>query len=125
MTKMKWYSARLLFRSVIAEKKHEKGGLFEEKLMVLRSDEQQILKKVKRLAGGLEHSYTNAEGNRLSVRFLEILEIQDILAPSIKDGTEVFFRFLDKPNKNDLQFLRKSHEHPWWKSENKGQVLRK
>ena len=107
--------ARLLFESVIEEGKGDQ--LFEEKLMVLKSrSPTKVLAKLAALTKSYEHTYRNAEGHRVQVQFREILEIQEILDQQMKDGTEVFFRFWHDPTAQDLQFLRHTHEPPWWLS---------
>jgi len=69
------------------------------------------------LARQHETSHENANGNMLDWVFRELLEIQEISAETIGDGTEVFFRFLDEPSEVELELLRETHTHAWWRDD--------
>ena len=110
---MSWYSARLLFESVL--KKGRKQRLFEEKWIVCKSQSRtKLLSKLATLAIAHEHTYQNAEGDWVEIKFREVLEAQEVLDSQIKDGTEVFFRFWHNPTAKELRCLRETHEPAWW-----------
>jgi hypothetical protein len=66
------------------------------------------------IAKSYEHAYENAEGKRVEIQFREILEVQEVLDQSIKDGSETFSRFWHNPTPQDFTILRTVHESAWW-----------
>jgi hypothetical protein len=111
-----WYSARLLYREEI---EHSPTGVFEEKIIVFTAvdDTDLITPKLDTLAKAREVEFQNQFGETVSWTFQEVLEIQDISAEEVGDGTEVFFRWWRDPTDEDFKLLRETHREPWWKSE--------
>jgi hypothetical protein len=111
-----WYSARLLYREEI---EHSPTGLFEEKIIVFSAveDSDLITAKLDTLAKAQEEEFQNKFAETVRWIFQEVLEIQDISAKEVGDGTEVFFRWWQHPTDEDFKLLRETHREPWWKSE--------
>lgn len=113
-----WYSGRLLFERVFDDTaKANAEAFFEEKLVVFRCEETgYIVDKLTALAKKQEEDFDNDEGNRVRWLFREILEVQEILAYEIGDGTEVWYRHWHDPGAHDLENIRRTHEEPWWRN---------
>jgi hypothetical protein len=46
------------------------------------------------------------------------LEVQEIMTDKgLVDGTEVYFRWWDKPGPRAFKMMRETHEEPWWLDE--------
>jgi hypothetical protein len=118
--KEQWYSARLLYERLLLESPggdplEDSESLFEDKLIVFRVKEgEDIVSKLTALANGANEEFEAAAGNWVKWVFREILEIQDISAYDIEDGTEVYFRWWHDPTERDFQVMRDTHEPPWW-----------
>jgi hypothetical protein len=119
---MDWYSARLLYEWVLYESQggerlpHEEDDPhFEERLVVFRCRKgEDVVAKLKIVAKDYEDQYEAAAGNWVEQQFREILEIQDVMARKITDGTEVFYRFWHAPDEHDFERLRETGTDPWW-----------
>ena len=116
----RWYSARLLYEQLLLE---SPGGkeladaepLFEDKLIVFRVKEgEDVVAKLTALAEGANDEFEAAAGNWVKWVFREILEIQDISAHEIEDGTEVYFRWWTNPTERDFEIIREIHGERWW-----------
>ena len=116
----KWYSARLLYEMLLLQ---SPGGkeladaepLFEDKLIVFRVQEgQDVVARLTALAQGANDEFEAAAGNWVKWVFREILEIQDIAAYEIEDGTEVYFRWWTNPTERDFEIIRETHGERWW-----------
>ncbi|MEX1253714.1 MAG: DUF4288 domain-containing protein [Dehalococcoidia bacterium] len=118
-----WYCARLLYQSLSDDQEARPGGetLFEEKVVVLRCKKtdgaEHIVNRVQALAKDAEEEYESIAGNRVKLVFREILEIQDITDPSIRDGTEVYFRYWHSPQARDFKIMRHAHGDRWWEDD--------
>jgi hypothetical protein len=90
-----WYTARVLYRCDIRSKRPRKIHTFEE-LYFLASGltPGEALQKAKKIAKQKEHSYRNMYGESVSWRLARFLGIQETTDQEIKDGAEVYFRFL-------------------------------
>ena len=115
----RWYSGRLLYESLHGEEDEPpEEALFEEIVVVFRCEEEDdIVSKLTALAKTHEQEYVAAAGNTVRWVFREILEIQDISAYAIEDGTEVYFRWWHDPSAHDFEIIRNTHEEPWWRDE--------
>jgi hypothetical protein len=115
-----WYSARLLYERLLLESPDgdelaDSEPLFEDKLIVFRVKEgQDVVAKLTALAEAANHEYEAAAGNWVKWVFREILEIRDITAHEIDDGTEVYFRWWTNPTEHDFQIIRETHSERWW-----------
>ncbi len=122
---MNWYSARLLYEWVLYESQggerlpqEEDDPNFEERLVVFRCRKgEDVVAKLKTVAKDYEDQYEAAAGNWVEQQFREILEIQDVMAHKITDGTEVFYRFWHAPDEHDFERLRETATDPWWLSD--------
>jgi hypothetical protein len=122
---MRWYSARLLYESVLYVSQggerlpHEEDDPhFEERLVVFRCRKgENVVAKLKTVAKDYEDQYEAAAGNWVECTFREILEIQDVMAHKITDGTEVFYRYWSAPDDHDFERLRETATDPWWRAD--------
>lgn len=120
---MGWYSARLLYESVLYESQGgqrlppgEDEPLFEEKLVVFRCrKDEDVVAKLTIVARDHEEHYEAAAGNWVEDTFREILEIQEVMGRKITDGTEVFYRFWHAPDEHDFKMMRRTQTDPWWR----------
>ena len=119
-SKEQWYSARLLYEQLLLE---SPGGdeiadgnkLYEDKLIVFRVKEgEDVVGKLTALAESANDEFEAAAGNWVRWVFREILEIQDISAYEIEDGTEVYFRRWTNPTERDFEVIRETHGERWW-----------
>jgi hypothetical protein len=87
-----WYSAKLLFRSRIADIA-EGAILCEESIrLVSAPNEEEALERAVRLGPAGEHDYSNERGETVVWEFVELTELQELSADSLGDGTEVYSR---------------------------------
>ena len=117
---MEWYSARKLYEFVHEEddRPPEADALWEEKLFVFSCDEDDDFdEKLAALGKEEEGEYENALGKRVAYTFREVLEVQEIMAESVGDGTEVFYRFWDNPGERDFEEMRQTQTEAWWKAD--------
>jgi hypothetical protein len=122
-SKEQWYSARLLYESVLYESQEgdplpDQRALFEDKLIVFKCVEgEDVVTKLTALAERENEEFEAAAGNWVKWVFREILEIQDVSAHAIGDGTEVYFRWWHNPTERDLEVIRETHGDRWWLEE--------
>lgn len=84
---MKWYLARLLFRSLI---NRQPGGLAEDTLRLVRAkNAAEARKKAVRFGKEAEHSYKNPYGELVRWRLVECIDVYEIPDP-LEDGAEVY-----------------------------------
>jgi hypothetical protein len=123
-----WYSARLLYERLLyqsrdGDKLADQETLFEEKLIVFRAEEEDdIVGKLTIIARNANDEYEAAARNWVKWVFREILEIQQVMAHGIEDGTEVYYRWWDNPSERDFQLMRETQEPPWWLSGSLGEA---
>lgn len=72
--------------------------------MVKAANDEQAKKKAKRFGKAAEQQYKNVYGKKVIWRFKEILDVVELFDQVLKDGGEVYYRFL---NKTRLDQLRK------------------
>jgi hypothetical protein len=85
-----WYSAKLLFESAIDGEAREQPLCEESIRILLEENEESARAKAEAIGRGAEHEYQNDAGEIVSWRFVSVLEVQDLSAASLEDGTEVF-----------------------------------
>jgi hypothetical protein len=85
-----WFSVKLLFESVIDGKAQEQPLCEESIRVLLEENEESARTKAEAIGRGAEHEYQNDAGETVSWRFVSVLEVQDLSAASLEDGTEVF-----------------------------------
>ena len=110
-----WYSARLLIERTVEGSRPVKP-LFEESVIVFQaSDHREASRKAKQLGRKASHHFKNVYGETVRWTFREVLEVQEIMSDKgLVDGTEVYFRWWDKPSQRTLRMIRRTHEEPWW-----------
>ena len=115
-----WYSARLLYESVLEVARSSKDWepLFEEKFVVFRcTDTEDLMAKLTTIAKGYELEFENVYKETVRWLFREVLEVQEIMGRSIKDGTEVFYRrWHDPQHPEDFEYIRRTETESWWLS---------
>ena len=117
---MSWYSARLLYERLLDSPARGVHPLFEESIVVFQADDdgETVPAKLKQLAEQSEVEYEAAAGNHVRWAFREVLEVQEISTDKgLVDGTEVYFRWWDKPGPRAFKMMRKTHREPWWLDE--------
>jgi len=91
-----WFCAQLYF--TLIPDSDNRGGLLEERYVLIDSPDQAEARSTAFLIGReSEHSYTSSNGNSVSLSFLRLGDIYEILDDNIETGTEVFSRFVDWP----------------------------
>lgn len=98
----KWLSVRLLIES-IHRRNTPAPGLFEDQIVVVRAASiDEARQKAEREAKQREprDRYKSATGDKISWRFKEILDGNELLDATIGDGTEIYYAYL-KPEEAD------------------------
>lgn len=112
-----WYSARLLIEMTIDGLNPPKP-LFEESVIIFKMPDNAttsaIRKRVGQLGKKASHHYKNEDGEVVRWTFQEVLEVQQIMAEELTDGTEVYYRWWDNPSDRKLKMIRETHEEMWW-----------
>ncbi len=86
-----WFAARLLFVSQIEGEE----TLYEESVVLLRAQtEAAALKKASKLGEAEAHSYQNGDEETVNWVFNDVLDLIQLDALTIEDGTEVYHHFL-------------------------------
>jgi len=115
-----WYSARLLYERLLDPPARGDCTLFEESIIAFEANEggETVPVRVRELAARREHEYEAAAGNQVRWVFRDVLEVKEISSDKgLVDGTEVFFRWWDKPGPQAFKIMRKTHREPWWLEE--------
>jgi hypothetical protein len=102
-----WYAVRLVYESLHPEET-ETPRFFEEQVILVRSDtEDAAREKAIAHAKGEEHEYKNAYGHTVTVEFLDVLDVHELLDDNIEEFSEVYSHFL---NESELAEVRRSLE---------------
>lgn len=110
-----WYSARLLYEMIALDERKDHEPFFEEKLIALQcAQPEDIGARLAVVSQRDESEYENSAGYLVRWVFREVLEVQEVMADTIADGTEVFFRFWTNPTEQEFEVMRRTHENPWW-----------
>jgi hypothetical protein len=87
-----WFSAKLLFRSNVADGQ-TRDALREESTIVVRATSiEEATSKARAFGAGAQHDYLNEDGAVVSWSFVDVLEVQDLCEHTLADGTEVWSR---------------------------------
>jgi len=89
-----WYVATLLFECNIENRSERLPTCDEQLRLVSAEDNEEALQKSLLLGNQEEVSYENVYGDVVSWRFLGLVELEEIDADSIGDGTEIKSRLL-------------------------------
>jgi|SRR5690242_728083 Domain of unknown function (DUF4288) len=100
---MNWYTARCLFRSEHENASQRRDQLIEYRYFLLRAkDDKSARTKAAALAKKKEHSYKNALGTRVNWILEDVLDIKEILASRLAEGTEVYYKYSHRrPSKSN------------------------
>jgi hypothetical protein len=91
---MNWYTARCLFRSVHLGKPKRRRQLIEYRyILVKASGDKTATIRARQLAKKEEHSYRNLHGVKVKWVLERVLEVTEILAREIAEGTEVYHQY--------------------------------
>jgi hypothetical protein len=102
---MPWYSARLLYES-LHDRSESDSRVFEDRIIVLdASSEDDARERARELATAGENRYPNAYGETVEWKFREVLNLCSLFDEELRDGSEVYFAFLDGAA---LEHVRKS-----------------
>ena len=92
--KKEWYVVRALYRlGVKAQTRSRKRALLEERILLVRSAPQAVLTIAKTAALTREHSYKNSNGQRVSWKLQQILDVSKVIETAIRHGTEIYNRY--------------------------------
>jgi hypothetical protein len=69
--------------------------LFEEKIVVIEAQDEALARQIASAHGvqGSEN-YQNEFGERVDWRFVKVIDVKQLFDEALRDGTEVFYRFL-------------------------------
>jgi|GEM_PF-1292584 len=104
---MKWFSALVIQEATHPEEQNQ-SPLFEADVILINAvTEDEARKKAEEIGKSSQHEYLNAYGHRVAWVFKEVLDIKEVDAERIGDGTEVYYVFL---NREELLGLRRALE---------------
>jgi hypothetical protein len=88
-----WFIARLLFKAEVKSRLRRKKLLCEESLILIsaRTEPEARLKATK-FAKESQHSYRNVYKEKVSWKFVELQELQQIMSEKLGDGIEVYYK---------------------------------
>ena len=96
-----WFSASVITRS---EKKDDPFILFEESIYLLQAeDDDDAWKKAEEKGRLSEQSYEAISGDMVTWVFDRVLSVFELFDEEVKDGTEIFSRFLKEEEVKSLQ----------------------
>ncbi len=108
---MSWFAARMLFEST-HQPHPSPDPLFEDRIVLLQAaSEEKARRKADELGQDVEREETfqSVEGNEVTWRFKGVLDLKALLDEEIRDGTEVYYAFLDR---EDAERLRHALSQP-------------
>jgi len=89
---MNQYFVCILFESHI-DGAGEEDALSEESIrFVVANNYDEAREKAARFGRAAEHSYLNNDGERVSWKFVSVMDVQEFCDAKIDDGTEVYSR---------------------------------
>lgn len=92
-----WFIARLLFKADVKSRLRRKKILCEESFILISAlTEPEARLKAKRFAKASQHSYRNVYKEKVSWKFVELLELQEIISEKLGDGVEVYYRLFHR-----------------------------
>lgn len=95
-SKKLWYSARIVMQAVhTQERVREK--LFEDSIILIRAaSDEEARRRAEKVGRSREHAYLNMYGKRVEWVFFKLLDLVEVLEDPPRDGSEVYYRFLNK-----------------------------
>lgn len=101
----KWFSVRMVLQSIHPDEPDARES-FEERVVLFRAqNEGDVQEKLAKYRETSREQYLNAFERRVVRELLEVLDIEELLVEEIGDGTEVYYRFLDREG---LEHLHRS-----------------
>jgi len=103
--RQEWFSIRTIFRSEYPDDERAEP-LYEERIVLMRAKSlEHVQERIQQYSVTSREELVNALGGRVISTLYEVLDIVELSAERIVDGTEVYYRFL-KPT--GLDHLRRS-----------------
>jgi hypothetical protein len=88
-----WYAASLLFKSIHSGS--VSSNIWEESIRLIQADTSELaLKKANFIGAGEKVNYIVHSGDTVTWEFVKVERVYEIMDEQIKDGTELFSRFL-------------------------------
>jgi len=97
-----WFTASILFQSEISG--DQNSPLWEERIILLKADSEPEAKSLaERYGRSAETKYVSATKEEVAWKVESILGLNEVLDSSLDSGAEVFSRFLDSKQVNELK----------------------
>ena len=94
---MNWYPAECVFRSVHHDGSAKGKQLLERHYFLLKADDDESAnKKARELAKNKQHSYSNPDGIRVKWVLERVVDVKQILANKLSEGTEVYYQYFHR-----------------------------
>jgi Domain of unknown function (DUF4288) len=95
--KLSWYTARCHFRSEITGKRKYGTQLWEESFFLVHAtSKKHAERRAKQLAQREQVKYKNFAGEIVSWKFATLIDVRELIASRLGDGTEVYSRFFSR-----------------------------
>ena len=92
-----WFVAKLLFKAEVKSRLRRRKVLCEESLILISArTEPEAQLKARRFAKARQHSYPNVYKEKVSWKFVELQELQQIMSKKLSDGVEVYYKFFHR-----------------------------
>ncbi len=89
-TESKWFVAEAIFQANIQGRAADREPLEEDLLFIVHAiDEPSALAKAETIAREKEHSYENANGQRVVWNFIRLIEVMEMVDQQFEDGAEI------------------------------------
>ena len=87
-----WYGVQIVYEAAVGGTP-DRDPMREESIhIVLADSEDQARKRAEEIGRDNQHSYENADGERVTWRFVCVAQVQDLCEDRLTDGMEVFSR---------------------------------
>ncbi len=107
MSEPRWFSVRLLLERRFSNDVPPSDALYEDRIIILRAnDEDEAKSKGEQMGKASSGDYKNVYDETVIWEFREVLDVIQLTAESIKDGTEVYY---DLIGEEEVRRLRKAY----------------
>lgn len=104
-TSLNWYGVQLLFESIVLNSPYDQKT-YEESIIIVKANSlEEAALKAEEKAINEEVDYQNVYGNLVRWKFVKIVEIYEILDNDLKQGTEVFSRYIIADKNDSLEMV--------------------